>query len=247
MLERTTTDGEAELAVAGAFLAVDPLGALWWPAERLLVVADLHLEKGSFFASRRRGLPPPYDTRETLRRLAELVARRRPRAVLALGDSFHDAKARQRLDDGDAATLADLATGRDWIWLAGNHDRDRPASLAGEWHDGSLAIGPLTFRHEPKAGPAAGEIAGHLHPVAKVRVAGRGVRRRCVAADGLRAVVPAFGAYAGGLNVCDAAFAPLFAAAAVSALMLGNDRVYRVARDRLLPDSTDDYRRASRA
>lgn len=233
-------DGQAAddgaLAVAGAALVVDPSGALWWPAERLVVVADLHLEKGSAFAARRRGLVPPYDTGETLRRLRELLARREPRRVIALGDSFHDGRARARMDRSDAEMIGTLAAGRDWLWLAGNHDRERPDGLPGDWLAGPLALGPLTFRHEPSAGATPGEVAGHLHPVAKVRMRGRSVRRRCVAADGHRAVLPAFGAYAGGLNVCDAAFEPLFAAGEVTALMLGAGRVYRVGRARLLPD-----------
>lgn len=234
MLDRAA-DGAA-IEIAGAALVVDPLGALWWPAERLVAVADLHLEKGSSFAARRRGLVPPYDTGETLRRLAALLARLQPRRVVALGDSFHDGRASARMDPADVATLGTLAAGRDWLWLAGNHDRDRPPGVPGEWQAGALAIGPLTFRHEPTAGPAPGELAGHLHPVARVRLRGRGVRRRCVATDGSRAVLPAFGAYAGGLNLCDPAFATLFAASEVTALVLGADRIYRIGRNRLLPD-----------
>ena len=136
----------------------------------------------------------------------------------------------------DHAALHALARASEWLWIAGNHDRERPADLPGSWH-ATLRIGPLTFNHEPRPGAADGEIAGHLHPVAKVRGRGGGVRRRCVATDGRRAVLPAFGAYAGGLNVCDAAFAPLFAPTRPTALMLGRARVYAVAGERLLPDA----------
>jgi DNA ligase-associated metallophosphoesterase len=224
---------EAWIAVAGAALVVDHAGALWWPEERLLVVADLHFEKGSAFAARRRGLPPPYDTAETLRRLAAVLARRRPRTLVALGDSFHDGGAGARMAPRDRVALEGLLAGRDMIWVAGNHDPEPPEGLPGTWQD-ELAIGPLIFRHVPAAGSAgAGEIAGHLHPVAKLR---GGVRRRCLATDGRRAVLPAFGAYAGGLNLCDAAFALLFAPLRPMALMLGRTRVYAVAPDRLLPD-----------
>ncbi|HVV93780.1 MAG TPA: ligase-associated DNA damage response endonuclease PdeM [Hyphomicrobiales bacterium] len=233
MLERTAE--EAAIEIAGTALVVDPLGALWWPAERLLVVADLHLEKGSSFAARQRGLVPPYDTGDTLRRLSLLLTQHEPRRVVALGDSFHDGRAMGRMDPADTAMLGTLAEGRDWLWLAGNHDRDRPAGLPGDWLADELEIGPLTFRHEPTVGPTLGELAGHLHPVAKIRMRGRGVRRRCVATDGRRAVLPAFGAYAGGLNLCDPAFVPLFQGAPV-ALMLGAERVYRIPGDRLLPD-----------
>jgi DNA ligase-associated metallophosphoesterase len=233
--DASTHAGDMPVAVAGAELVMDHAGALLWPAERLLVVADLHLEKGSAFAARGRGLLPPYDTAETLRRLGALIARRRPRAVLALGDSFHDGGAGARMAAADRAALHGLAGGCEWIWIAGNHDRERPAGLPGSWYQ-ELRIGPLLFRHEPAAGAANGEIAGHLHPVAKVSGRGGGVRRRCLATDGRRAVLPAFGAYAGGLNVCDGAFAPLFGTAPPTALMLGRARVYAVAGHRLLPD-----------
>jgi metallophosphoesterase superfamily enzyme len=100
-----------------------------------------------------------------------------------------------------------------------------------------IAIGNLVFRHEPSAKPVPGEIAGHLHPVAKIVVRGESVRRRCVASDGTRAILPAFGAYAGGLNVLDRAFAKLFVADALSAWMLGSSGVYRMPESRLVPDA----------
>jgi metallophosphoesterase superfamily enzyme len=119
------------------------------------------------------------------------------------------------------------------VWIAGNHDPHPPQNLGGEVRD-ELVLGPLTFRHQPTAGPAPGEIAGHLHPAAKLRGAGGTVRRRCFVTCGMRLVMPALGAYAGGLNVRDAAFAPLFPGR-FAALMLG-DKVYPVASDKLWPD-----------
>jgi DNA ligase-associated metallophosphoesterase len=227
-------DPEA-FAVAGVPLVIDPAGALWWAAERLLVIADLHLEKGSAFAPRGM-LLPPYDSAASLARLEALIGRHRPRAVVALGDSFHDSRAGERIDRRDVETLARLQHGRDWIWIAGNHDPVPPSCAEGLWLD-ELALGPLTFRHEPAPGPAPGEIAGHLHPVGKVRVRARGgVRRRCVVGDGSRAVLPAFGAYAGGLNVCDRAFAPLFPGRRFTAMLLGEARVYPIPGGRLVPD-----------
>ncbi|CUU43391.1 metallophosphoesterase, DNA ligase-associated [Blastochloris viridis] len=223
--------------MAGAELVADPLGGLWWPAERLLAVADLHFEKGSSFAARGRPLPP-YDTIDTLAALARLIAHYRPAQVVALGDSFHDPYAYQRLTAQHRAAIAALQAGRRWVWIAGNHDPMPPARLGcagigGEVAD-ELRLGPLSFRHQPTPGPAPGEIAGHLHPAAKLRGAGGSVRRRCFATCGARVVMPALGAYAGGLNVRDAAFAPLFPAG-FAALMLGA-KVYPVASDRLWPD-----------
>jgi DNA ligase-associated metallophosphoesterase len=214
------------VGVMGVVLEATCEGALWWADEGMLVVADLHLEKGSSFA-RRGQLLPPYDTRETLARLARLVDRFQPRTVLALGDSFHDGEGAARLHAEDRARLAALQAGRDWVWVAGNHDPAAPAGLGGLAVD-MLAVGRLTFRHEPASGRREGEIAGHLHPAARVYGRGRSARRRCFAGDGYRLILPAFGAYAGGLDVVDRAFDGLFAAETFRAFMLGDDRVYPV-------------------
>ncbi len=230
-----TVPEPALVAVAGVVLEAFAEGALWWADRRLLVVADLHFEKGSSFARRGRMLPP-YDTAETLARLARLIERLRPATVVALGDSFHDDGGAARLRAPERATLAALQSGREWIWIAGNHDPAAPADLEGS-HLDSLAIGPLVFRHEPMTGEdGRGEIAGHLHPAARVAGRGKWVRRRCFAGDGHRLVLPAFGAYAGGLNVLDKAFAGLFAGPTFRAFMLGEDRVYAVGRKVLRPD-----------
>jgi hypothetical protein len=225
-----------ELLVAGAALVADCAGALYWPDQNLLVIADLHLEKGSAFA-RRGVLLPPFDTAATLTRLGHLVDRYAPRYVVALGDSFHDRAGPRRLSDGSRATLAALQRGRDWIWIAGNHDPD-PAQNIGGGFAKALTLGPLTFRHEPSpsAQPCDGEIAGHLHPVARVAGRGRAVSRRCFASDGRRLIMPAFGAYAGGLNVRHRAFLAVFGALAFTAHMLSEQRIYAVAAARCLSD-----------
>jgi len=222
----------AEITIAGMTVLADPAGALYWPEERLLVVADLHLEKGSSFAMR-GVLLPPYDTRATLLRISGLVDRYSPRAVIALGDSFHDGGGPFRVAADDRTSLADLQRGRDWIWVTGNHDPE-PAEGIGGTFVRTLAIGPLAFRHEPTG--ADGEIAGHLHPVARVRARGRSVSRRCFASDGTRMVMPAFGAYAGGLNVRHRAFADVFGTLAFTAHMLGEARIYALAAERCIPD-----------
>jgi uncharacterized protein len=228
-IERAASE---EIVVAGETLLADCDGALYWPREGVLAVADLHLEKGSSYA-RRGVLLPPYDTAATLGRLALIMIRYAPRVVIALGDSFHDDDGAGRVAGADRAALAALQRGRDWIWIAGNHDR-RPADGVGGGCAGAIAIGGLMFRHEPTG--AEGEIAGHLHPVARVSRRGHTVSRRCFAADRTRLIMPAFGAFAGGLNVRHRAFADVFGTLAFTAHLLGEGRLYALAASRCLRD-----------
>jgi DNA ligase-associated metallophosphoesterase len=223
---------EHAVAIAGVSLLADPDGALYWAEHGLLAVADLHLEKGSSFAAR-GVLLPPYDTAATLTRLARLIARYAPRCVVALGDSFHDGGGPARLSDADRAELSALQRGRDWIWITGNHDPD-PADNIGGSFEAAVSIGALTFRHEPTG--QDGEIAGHLHPIARVSHRGRAVSRRCFAADKTRMVMPAFGAFTGGLNVRDMAFLAVFGTVKFTAHMLGDGRLYPFTAKRCLPD-----------
>ncbi len=208
-------------------------GALWLAAERTLVVADLHLEKGSSYAARGQMLPP-YDTRETLRRLAEEIAALAPATVILLGDTFHDRRSEDRLAADDAEALRGLARGRTLIWVVGNHDADGPRALPGEIAD-ELALAGLTLRHEPQAGLQPGEVAGHLHPAARVKATRGSVRRRCFITDADRLILPAFGAYAGGLNVRDEAFAGMFARPPLAGA-LGVGRVHAVGWRSLVGD-----------
>ena len=224
---------DGALPLAGVELYADVAGALFWPEHGMLAVADLHLEKGSSFAAR-GVLLPPYDTAATLARLGALIAHYAPRLVIALGDSFHDGRGPARLADTDRATLKAMQRGRDWVWIAGNHDPD-PADNIGGRFTPEIKLGGLTFRHEP-GGEERGVIAGHLHPVARVARRGRAVSRRCFATDGVRLVMPAFGAYTGGLNVRDRAFANVFETLSFTAHMLGLERVYAVAAKHCLPD-----------
>lgn len=222
----------AEVTVTNVTVAMDCRGALYWPEERVLVIADLHLEKGSSFA-RRGVLLPPYDTAESLARMAGVIARFAPRMVIALGDSFHDKKGSARIDSADRSALVELQRGRDWIWIAGNHDPVPAAGIGGSFGV-ALAIGALVFRHEPTG--AKGEIAGHLHPVARVGGRGHMVTRRCFASDGTRLIMPAFGAFAGGLNVRHRAFADVFGTSAFTAHLLGEGRLYSLAASRCAAD-----------
>ena len=217
----------SELAVAGVAMLADLSGALIWEEQRLLVVSDLHLEKGSSFASR-GVLLPPYDTVATLSRLGAVIARHDPRMVIALGDSFHDREAHERLTRSNRDTLAALQARRDWIWISGNHDPALPSDLGGMVAT-EVAIGPIHFRHEPTG--AFGEIAGHLHPKARIATRGRAMERRCLATDGERAVMPAFGAYVGGLSIRDAAFGKIFSLDFM-AHVLGDVRMHIIAASR---------------
>jgi uncharacterized protein len=222
------------LAVAAVSLVADQAGAIFWPEEGLLAVADLHLEKGSSYA-RRGTLLPPYDTAATLAVLGRLVARYNPKTVITLGDNFHDGGGPQRVAMSDRQSLQALQRGRDWIWITGNHD-PHPVPALGGTFVATLSVGPVTFRHEPTENAAAGEIAGHLHPMARVAQRGSSVRRRCFASDGTRIVMPALGAFTGGLNVRDRAFANLFDTSAFTAHLLGAQRLYAIAANRCLPD-----------
>lgn len=221
---------------AGETLEALPMGALHWPAEGLLAVADLHLEKGSSYAVAARKLLPRHDTRQTLGALTALIDALEPRTVVCLGDTFHDRDAIARLPAADRIAIERLAARTSFVWIAGNHD---PAPPPAGWGDVAEEIGrgPLVFRHEAQFGPADGEVSGHFHPVAALTVRGRGLRRRCFLTDGRRLILPAFGAYAGGLNALDPAIAQLFPDD-YDALVVGRDTVRRLSWRRLRPDAT---------
>jgi|TARA_R110002072_G_scaffold49277_23_gene134027 hypothetical protein len=218
------------LRVNGAELVADPSGAAWWPTRRCLFVADLHLEKGSALAGRGL-LLPPYDSRATLTRLAGLIARYAPETVVCLGDSFHDETAARRLDDQDRQALQGLIQARNWVWIVGNHDPSPPQALGGQVSE-ELVMGSLVLRHEARPGPpdggaavAAGELSGHFHPKAAVKLRTGRFSGKCFVTDGRRLILPSFGAYTGGLDVLHPAISTLFPQG-FSVTLLGRDRVY---------------------
>ncbi len=225
---------------AGETLQALPQGALWWPARRLLAVADLHLEKGSSYAVAARKLLPRHDTRQTLAALAKLIDALKPATVVCLGDSFHDRAAVERLPDDDRLEIERLTARTRFVWIAGNHDPAPPPGYFGKEGWGEVAEeideAPLVFRHEAQFGPVTGEVSGHFHPVAALTVRGRGFRRRCFLTDGNRLILPAFGAYAGGLNARDPAIAQLFPDD-YDALLVGRDAVRRLSWRQLRPDA----------
>ncbi|MBR0656116.1 ligase-associated DNA damage response endonuclease PdeM [Plastoroseomonas arctica] len=212
----------APLHIAGERFMLDPGGALLWPARKLMAVADLHLEKGSSFATRGQFVPP-YDSAETLDRLRRLLRRHRPQRLVFLGDSFH--RATSRLTVADAQALAVLAQGLSITWLLGNHDPALPPDLPGDAVD-VLEEGPMTFRHIPTARLMQGhEVAGHLHPKAAMATRAGSVTRPCFVTSANRVLLPAFGAYTGGLEIADPAIATLFPRGG-RAFLLGAERLF---------------------
>lgn len=227
--------GSVTISVNGASLLADASGALVWPQRRAVLVADLHLEKGSSFAARGR-LLPPYDTAATLMRLEEVLTRHDAKAVFCLGDSFHDAAAGERLSGADRARITSLTGRCDWTWICGNHDPAPPADWGGKVAE-EVTLGPLTLRHQAlpfKPHRAVGEVSGHFHPKAALRWRHKRITGRCFITDGRRLILPAFGAYTGGLNVLDPAIAGLFPKD-FQVLLMGRSGIFSFPRSALVP------------
>lgn len=214
-----------EIVLGGATLHALGSGALWWPRERTLIVSDLHLGKSERVARRSGALLPPYEVEETLARLDCDIAARGAERIICLGDSFDDDAARAALSDAARQAIAALQSGRDWIWVSGNHDPEGDTSV----HEARQ--GPLVFRHIA-APDGDAEVSGHFHPKARIALRGRLISRRCFLTDGRRIILPAFGTYTGGLDCRDPAFAPYFAGD-VSAILTG-ERPCRLPLGRLL-------------
>ena len=184
---------------AGEELALVAGRALYWPRERALLVADLHLEKSSFYA-RFGQMLPPYDSRETLERVALAVRETAARRVFCLGDNFHDKGGAQRLEPYAAGMLDALTRATDWVWIAGNHDQGAvPSGTCVE----ELELGALVLRHEAVPGEARAELSGHYHPKLRVQARGRSISRPCAVRSERKLILPAFGALTGGMNAAD--------------------------------------------
>ncbi len=202
-----------DITLQGARLTALGSGALWWPDEALLCVSDLHFGKSDRIARRQGLMLPPYEVRATLDRLEADVARTGAARILCLGDSFDDLDAVQALDHSERDRLAELQRGRDWLWVEGNHDPG-PSGLGGSHHD-ELRIGPLTFRHIARPGAEA-ELSGHYHP--KLGLPGCGAARPCFLFDAARMILPAYGAYTGGLRATGPELQALFGSPAFAVL-----------------------------
>lgn len=200
--------GTRTFTLAGRAVIFDPTGAAFLPNEKALLLADLHFEKGSSYADKGIFLPP-YDTAHTLQRLEAICQKFRPQRIISLGDAFHDRNAEERMAKGDIARLARLCAEFQFDWITGNHDPEPPQRFAGLVAD-RLYCGKLILTHAPTL-EQRWNIAGHLHPCAKIQHENGIVRRRCFISDGHRLILPSFGAYTGGLNILDPAYAGLFA------------------------------------
>ena len=207
-----------------------PSGALYWHAQRTLLVADLHLEKMSSFA-RRGQMLPPYETGLTLARLEADLRRTGAERLVSLGDSFHRDEGTTTLTDADRARLDSMTDMAEWLWLSGNHD-PRPHALGGRCLP-LVELAGLTLTHEPRRG-TKGLVAGHLHPAARLYMDGRSTRRACFVHDNRLLILPAYGSSTGTLNILSPAFVGLFHWPALEVTMLGRDRTYPVSPRRLV-------------
>ncbi len=222
----------ASLPLAGRTYEARPSGALWDPAARRLAVADLHLGKAVRLAREGGPFLPPYEVEETLSRLAGEIERLKPAEVICLGDSFDDMGAVDLLEQRYQEQILMLMAGRRWYWIAGNHD-PAPLDLGGRCQPEHVAEG-VEFRHiaSPLLAGDMAEASGHFHPKARLRAAGRRISRRCFMADARRVILPAFGAYTGGLDATDSAFDGLLGADA-QVLLCSRDGVRALPRSAL--------------
>lgn len=217
-----------EIFLAGERIGLLPGGAVFLPTTQTLVVADLHLGKGT--SARSRGLLlPPGDTISTLEKVLRLVEACSPQVLVALGDSFHDCQAGERLLDEERTLLEAMTRKAATLWITGNHDANPISGIGGEWLE-EYRSGNLILRHIPSVTIPSGkaELAGHLHPKIKIRIRGHTMSRACFMAGEERLILPALGSYTGGLDISDPAFSGLFPQGH-AAYVWGTDQINRVA------------------
>ena len=220
------------LSFAGDEFALTRSGALYWPRENALLVADLHLEKASFFA-RHGQMLPPYDSRETLERVALAIRETGARRVITLGDNFHDSDGSTRLEPHACGMLEALTRAVDWVWITGNHDPSMEARCGGTLVE-EMQLGGIVLRHQARRGETLPEMSGHYHPRLQLKLRQRHVRRPCAvvstdAAGGGRIILPAFGALTGGMNAADPAILKaLQPAQAIDAVLPASGRLARI-------------------
>jgi DNA ligase-associated metallophosphoesterase len=173
-------------------------GALFWPARQALLVADLHLEKASWFARLGQFLPP-YDSHATLTALAGEVERTGARRLFCLGDSFHDRFGSERLPESARMLLSELTSSLEWVWIVGNHDPGFADHCGGRIEE-EVELGGIVLRHEAARDERRPEMSGHFHPKLRLHLKGRQVSRRCFVVSPAKLILPAFGALTGGLD-----------------------------------------------
>lgn len=191
------------LSFAGHKFEIVAPAALFWPAENALLIADLHLEKASFYA-RQGQMLPPYDSRATLKEIATLLSQTAAERIFCLGDNYHDQQGEKRLENEAAQTLQELTNQVDWVWITGNHDPDVSGLWGGRVVTEHIGHG-LALRHQATTKPDFPELSGHYHPKIRVKVRGRHVSRRCFVAGKNNLILPAFGALTGGMAANDPA------------------------------------------
>ena len=196
------------LSFAGEEFVLTQGRALYWPRERALLVADLHLEKASFFA-RHGQMLPPYDSRETLERLALAIRETGARRMFSLGDNFHDSQGAAWLEPHAAGMLDALTRATEWVWITGNHDSEMEAGAGGTLAE-ELELAGLVLRHRARPGETRPELSGHYHPRFRLRARGRSIVRPCAVigtgdSHGGRMILPAFGSLTGGMDAADPA------------------------------------------
>ena len=237
-LRRTEDDvldsGSCRVLLCGKAFVADRSGALYWPAEKTLIVSDLHLEKGSYLSEDGVVLPP-YDTGSAFEKLEEALDRYDPLRVIALGQSFC-AGEEARLSAHDTDWLYDLMEDREWFWVCGNDSCSVPEGIGGTAVP-HLTLGGIKFRHEPVRAPVSHEIAGRMHPVAQISEFGHTVRGRCFVSNGMRLVLPSIGAYSSGSNVLGKTFDPLLGHEGVFVWMVYSGRVMQIASGQLLEEA----------
>lgn len=203
--------------------------ALYWVAENALVVADLHLEKASFYAQTGQMLPP-YDSRATLSALADALRTTGARRVFCLGDNFHDSTGPQRMEPHAAGMLDALTRAAEFVWITGNHDAEMPtlsAPLPGTTAT-QLAISGIWLRHRATSGATGPELSGHFHPRLRLTARGRRIARPCTVASENRLILPAFGSLTGGMDAADPVIlAAMQPAQSVCALLAAGNKLVR--------------------
>ncbi|KEJ88243.1 ligase-associated DNA damage response endonuclease PdeM [Sulfitobacter donghicola] len=216
-----------DFTLSGAPLKALGSGALWWPEESLLVVSDLHLGKSERIARRDGAALAPYDTRDTLNRLAADLALSHARTVVCLGDSFDGLASAEALPEEERQWITRLQAGRRWVWIEGSHDPG-PVEFGGA-HLAELPLPPLTFRPIAQDS-ASGEISGHYHPKASATIKDRTITRPAFLIDSNRIILPAYGVYTGGLRAATPVIASLMRPEAIAVLTGANPAVVPMPR-----------------
>ncbi len=223
----------SRVLLSGKSLIADTTGALYWPAEKALIVADLQLSNCSYLEGH-DVLLPPYDTASSFEKLEEALDRYDPERVLALGNSFAGL-ASDGLSYHQRDWLQDMMEGRDWYWIAGNDNGALPSGIGGTAVP-QLVLSGIKFRAEAVRAPVANEIAGGLHPVAQISQYGHLLRGRCFVTNGMRLIMPAMGNYSAGNNVLSAAFDPFLGQGGLFVWFLAQNHVHPVASPQLIED-----------